>query len=323
MTGKIRSCTKKKGHRALLRIPTTSSYWKGEVFAYVGLPQNLKDLKDMLNGFSRSRELQKEMEEEWAQWERDDDMWREFEQNWKDSEPKRELHVPDFWTDVWRAVEEDRVEDMRQLLFQSRELIDTPSGPDATTPLMEAATREDSHAARLLLHFGADASAKGLTGGDTALHIAVDSANVTTAELLILHGADTSARNRLGEQPLHRVSTTHQHNSETVRVAQLLLDNGAELSGLDSRDRTPLHRAVCAEDEADLVRFLLQCGATLDPGVLLHPEPKPDVLRMVEEFRVQGRNEALAMGLHKRLGAGSILHGIDDGILRMMAETAE
>ena len=31
----------------MLRIPTTSSYWKGEVFAYGGLPQNLKDLKDV------------------------------------------------------------------------------------------------------------------------------------------------------------------------------------------------------------------------------------------------------------------------------------
>jgi hypothetical protein len=34
--------------RALLRIPATKlrTYWKGEVFASVGLPQNLKDLKD-------------------------------------------------------------------------------------------------------------------------------------------------------------------------------------------------------------------------------------------------------------------------------------
>jgi hypothetical protein len=34
-------------------------YWKGEVFAYVGLPQNLKDLKDESNILSLQSFLRK------------------------------------------------------------------------------------------------------------------------------------------------------------------------------------------------------------------------------------------------------------------------
>ena len=35
----------RKGRRALQGFAADPDYWKGEVFAYVGLPQNLKDLK--------------------------------------------------------------------------------------------------------------------------------------------------------------------------------------------------------------------------------------------------------------------------------------
>jgi len=66
---------------------------------------------------------------------------------------------PDFWTSVWRAVAENRVEDMRQMLFEFPELLDERSGPDGTTPLMEAMAQGHSYTARLLLDFGADPSA--------------------------------------------------------------------------------------------------------------------------------------------------------------------
>ena len=38
---------------------------------------------------------------------------------------------------------------------------------------------------------------------------------------------------------------------------------------------------------------------------------------------VQARNEALGMGLHSCLGKGSSLHGINDEILRRLAQMAE
>jgi len=118
--------------------------------------------------------------------------------------------------------------------------------------LLGLAEKAVSYTVRLLLDFSADGSAKSLTDGDTPLHVAVDPASAVTTELLLHHGADPSARNRLGEQPLHLVSATYvSESSETVSVAQLLLDHGAELSALDSRGRTPLHRATCA-GEADL-----------------------------------------------------------------------
>ena len=68
----------------------------------------------------------------------------------------QERFVPDFWTSVWRAVAEERVEDLRQLLFEFPELLDKPSGPDFTTPLMEAYRQGHGYTERLLLEFGAD-----------------------------------------------------------------------------------------------------------------------------------------------------------------------
>lgn len=68
----------------------------------------------------------------------------------------QERFVPDFWTSVWRAVAENRVEDLRQLLFESPELVDQRSGPDFTTPLMEAYRQGHGYTERLLLEFGAD-----------------------------------------------------------------------------------------------------------------------------------------------------------------------
>jgi len=47
------------------------------------------------------------------------------------------------------------------------------------------------------------------------------------------------------------------------------------------------------------------------------------VRRVLEEFRVQRRNQALAMGMHERLGAGSVLHCIREEILRLLAGMSE
>ena len=48
----------------MLRIPTT---WKGEVFAYAGLPQNLKDLKDARKGAVK---IGPDVRKGWSPWAR-------------------------------------------------------------------------------------------------------------------------------------------------------------------------------------------------------------------------------------------------------------
>ena len=119
----------------------------------------------------------------------------------------RESEVPEFWTPVWLAVSEDRVENMRQLVFDFPEQLHVRSGPFATQPLMEAVQQRHAYTAELLLQMGADPCANRLQDGATPLHVAVASADVLSAEMLILHGAEPSAQNQQCEQPLHWVAS--------------------------------------------------------------------------------------------------------------------
>ena len=95
----------------------------------------------------RRREERRAMDDERQRYEAWD-LRRRFDA-WADERERRielyaewladqERFVPDFWTSVWRGVAENRVEDLRQLLSESPELVDQRSGPEFTTPLMEA-----------------------------------------------------------------------------------------------------------------------------------------------------------------------------------------
>ena len=101
--------------------------------------------------------------------------------------------------------------------------------------------------------------------GDTALHVAAAAYRTDIAKELVGHGADVSARNRRGAQPLH-YATDGQPGSERwapkAQAATLayLLRAGADPNAADKNGVTPLHRAVrtrCAE----AVRVLLANGA--------------------------------------------------------------
>ena len=101
--------------------------------------------------------------------------------------------------------------------------------------------------------------------GDTALHVAAAAYRTDIAKELVRLGADVSARNRRGAQPLH-YACVGQPGSERwdpraqAKVVAYLIGAGADPNATDKSGVTPLHRAIrtrCSE----AVRVLLDHGA--------------------------------------------------------------
>jgi ankyrin repeat protein len=153
-------------------------------------------------------------------------------------------------------------------------------------PLLRAiATGDGANASRLLAaspRLALDASPFGATrssskpyffteiahyvyAGDTALHVAAAAYRTDIAKELIAHGADVSARNRRGAQPIH-YAAVGSPGSETwdptaqAAILAYLLRMGADPNAADKSGVTPLHRAVRTRCAA-AVRVLLANGA--------------------------------------------------------------
>jgi hypothetical protein len=100
-----------------------------------------------------------------------------------------------------------------------------------------------------------------LYGGDTALHIAAAGFRRPIAVLLVANGADISAKNRRGQQPLHYAADANCWNPDAqAETIEYLLSAGADANALDKSGVAPLHRAVRTRSAA-AVQALLDGGA--------------------------------------------------------------
>jgi len=100
-----------------------------------------------------------------------------------------------------------------------------------------------------------------LYAGDTALHMAAAAFSRPMAEILVVHGADHSARNRRGAQPLHYAADTNRWDpTSQADVIAYLLSIGSDAGAVDKSGVAPLHRAVRTRSEP-AVRALLDGGA--------------------------------------------------------------
>ncbi len=104
--------------------------------------------------------------------------------------------------------------------------------------------------------------------GDTALHFAAAAHNAEVINVLVAHGADVRAKNRLGDEPLHAAAVgtpgSERWDSKAQSAAiKALVEAGADPNAVNKMGVSPLHRAVrtrCSE----AVRSLLASGA--DPA---------------------------------------------------------
>jgi hypothetical protein len=104
----------------------------------------------------------------------------------------------------------------------------------------------------LSLDKGADTNAKNKKD-EAPLHQAAPSGD----EVIVQKGADTCAKNNEGETPLHKA--VRDKDKATI---QLLLEKGTDINAKNNEGETPLHHAARDRDEAT-VQLLLEKGADI------------------------------------------------------------
>ena len=106
-----------------------------------------------------------------------------------------------------------------------------------------------------------EAIAHYMYAGDTALHMAAASFQHEIVQALIDRGADCSARNRRGAQPLHYAADSNVWNPVAqAATINRLIRAGADPNATDKSGVAPLHRAVRTRCAA-AVEALLTGGA--------------------------------------------------------------
>ncbi len=101
--------------------------------------------------------------------------------------------------------------------------------------------------------------------GHTALHVAAAAYDIAFARALVGAGADVSAKNRRGAEPLHEAvsggpGSDAWNPRRQAAMVTCLIDAGADPNAVASGGVTPLHRAVRNRCAA-AVRALLDAGA--------------------------------------------------------------
>jgi ankyrin repeat protein len=135
----------------------------------------------------------------------------------------------------------------------------TASPSLATTHLEQGATRLEA------IDYYLDQINHYVYAGDTALHVAAASYQPALARALTKGGADVSARNRRGAQPLHYAAdgspgSAHWNPDAQAATVAYLIEAGADPNAIDGNGVTPLHRAVRTRCAA-AVSALLDGGA--------------------------------------------------------------
>ena len=117
--------------------------------------------------------------------------------------------------------------------------------------------------AKLLLERGVGVNTRRM-GDFTPLHVASCFGKLEIVLLLLDHGADANAETDGGLKLLHQVSIgLYKSKEDGVRVTELLLGHGAEVDARDKVHLTPLHIA-CQHGKLEIVRLLLDHGAEVN-----------------------------------------------------------
>lgn len=117
--------------------------------------------------------------------------------------PKQRPSAADVAGELCDYIAQDDGAAIHRLLSNKSEGV-SRSNDRGWLPLQVAALCNAHHAAKVLLTFGADVSAKSGYLAPTALHLAAWHGHIEVAEVLIDHGADLEATNAAGEIPLEK-----------------------------------------------------------------------------------------------------------------------
>lgn len=216
---------------------------------------------------------------------------------------------------------------------------------DESTPLHVASSQGHVEVARILLDHGADATVQDKYGW-TPLHKASEgghaevvlllleydpnattqdnlgltpfTGDVTVTPVPVKHGANATARNKLGSTPLHQACRSGQVQLE---VARILLDHGADVKAQDKYGWTPLHEASSG-GHTELVLTLLRRGADVrvqdrhgwTPYRGASFGKHHELARMLLDFGADAKSEDKSLSLHEASVEGHV------GFVRMLLE---
>ena len=129
--------------------------------------------------------------------------------------------------------------------------------PLGESPLSLAVIKGQHKLTEALLQCDADVNQKCGRDEHTALHAAVHGHFLNgIAQLLVQHGADLEAKDRLGETPLFKAATKN-------KLAEFFLKCGSTANTKNKFGETPLMKAL-EQSAASIVRTLLEHGASIN-----------------------------------------------------------
>ena len=174
----------------------------------------------------------------------------------------------------------------------------------------------------LLLTNGTDFDAK-KPDGTTALWIAASNGHDAIVKLLLAKGARVDVKGPLGLTAL-LCAAFNGHGT----VMELLLAKGADVNIMSDSEEMALHLA-CERGNESTVEMLLGRGADVHARNVLGDTPEEMASRCGHEHIVavmrafakhRAKFEAFAMGQHERLGARSLILGLEQELVRLILD---
>lgn len=111
--------------------------------------------------------------------------------------------------------------------------------------------------ANILFSWGASACARD-KGFDTPLHLAAQTGAYDVAEILLRNCADPKATDLMAENPFH--TAVRYNQSRFIDV--LFADDKSLINIANGKGNTPLHLAAVYSNSEELVKHLIDCGAS-------------------------------------------------------------
>ena len=173
------------------------------------------------------------------------------------------------------------------------------------TPLCLATEMGSPRMIKFLLEKGANINQE-KSNQQTPLLMAIveskrgDKGNINIARLLIKNGANVNQENQSGNTPL--IFALWMRNSDMIN---LLLDNGADINYKNNNGRTPLFYATSQIGDIEMVKFLLNHGATIN-GNIIDASKVEEVTNYLKNWPTTSWIAVLEkLGVHNQLGIDS------------------